>query len=445
MHKELDYLDRLSVTDFSELVTKLNDNPTIESIGRRILNMKIDEETKKLAFNVLENTIQSVIVENEKDAFVITGDIPAMWLRDSACQLKPFIKYLAEDDKQLRNIIRKVIRRQVQSVLLDPYANAFNLKPDKDGHFDDNTEMKEGVWERKYEIDSLCYPVELAYLYFKKTEDKSIFDDDFIEMMKVIVRLFITEQNHEEQSEYRFQRNMDLYPDLKPENETLSRDGLGTKAAYTGLIWSGFRPSDDACRFHYLIPSNCFALVVLGYMLDIIKSIDIDDSELVQKIQKLKSEVSTGIERFGIKEGIMMYEVDGMSHSLFSDDANVPSLLSLPYLNYCSEDDDTYRSTREKLLSDENPCYYAGTAAAGIGSEHTKPGNVWPIALCIEGLTINDRERKREILEILTRTHGGTYLMHESFNKDDPGDYTRPWFSWANVMFMEFLLSIGAL
>ena len=401
----------------------ITNSPTIQNIENSIRTKDLNSETEKLALNVLKNTIQSVIVENETDAFVITGDIPAMWLRDSTCQLKPIIKYLTEDDVQLHGILKKVIKRQVQSILLDPYANAFNLYPNKDGHFDDITEMKQGVWERKFEIDSLCAPMELAYLYYQKSRDIGIFDRDFLRMMEVVVGLFITEQNHESESKYRFQRDMNLYPDLKPENETLSREGLGTKTAYTGMIWSGFRPSDDACRYHYLVPSNCYALVILGYMIEVLEMTEESSNVLKEKIQKLRGEINRGIEDFAIIDGVLMYEVDGLGNSFFSDDANVPSLMSLPYLNYCRPDDEIYLNTREKLLSGANPYYFQGCCAEGIGSAHTKPGNIWPIALCIEGLTTDDQSRKREILEMLTRTHGGTYLMHESFNKDNPDDF----------------------
>ncbi|MGL5020723.1 MAG: glycoside hydrolase family 125 protein, partial [Mycoplasmatales bacterium] len=379
--------------------------------------------------------------------FVITGDIPAMWNRDSAAQVRPLL-LLANEDEEIKNIIKGVIKNHKKQIMIDSYANAFNKSPGEVGdHCDDLTEMDPMVWERKYEIDSLCYPIQLAYLYWKNTNDSSIFDAEFDLMAKEIVKTFIVEQNHMEESKYSFRRIADWllfdYPE-RIEFESLNNKGMGAPVSYTGMTWSGFRPSDDACKYGYLIPSNMFAVVVLGYLEEIYGEF-FDDSEFVNKFLKLKDEINVGIEKYGTYEHpkygkIYAYEVDGNGNQHFMDDANVPSLLSAPYLGYCTIENEVYQNTRKFLLTEENPYYYEGKAAKGIGSPHTKPNEIWHISMAIQGMTTSCQEERDMIFNMFKNTDAGTNLMHEGFNVDDPNIYSRPWFSWANSMFAEFVL-----
>nr|WP_229717199.1 glycoside hydrolase family 125 protein [Paenibacillus aceti] len=388
--------------------------------------------------NAIRNTWGTTLKRMENGTtFVITGDIPAMWLRDSTAQIRPFL-VLAAEDSEVADLIEGLVVRQFKSILLDPYANAFNKDPNGQGHQADETEMSPWIWERKYEVDSLCYPLQLSYLLWKNTGRISQFDDLFKEASSVIMNLWITEQRHETDSKYSFQRK-DCVP-----TDTLIREGKGAETAYTGMTWSGFRPSDDACDYGYLIPSNMFAVVVLGYLQEIAKEV-LRDEDLYSRAYQLAAEIDNGIQQYGIVEHpefgrIYVYETDGLGNYNLMDDANVPSLLSIPYLGYRGTNDAVYQNTRRFILSRNNPYYYTGSAAAGIGSPHTPRGYIWHIALAMQGLTDDRVEEKERLLKVISETDAGTGLMHESFNADHPEDYTRPWFSWANMMFCELLM-----
>ena len=226
--------------------------------------------------------------------------------------------------------------------------------------------------------------------------------------------------------------------------DTLTHDGRGEPVAVTGMTWSGFRPSDDACVYGYLIPSNMFAVVTLGYTAEIMRTV-FGDEALALRAEKLAAEIRAGIEKYGVVEHpqfgrMYAYETDGMGHYTFMDDANVPSLMSIPYLGYCSADDETYKNTRAYVLSKENPYYYEGTAAKGIGSPHTPENYIWHIALSMQGLTSTSVDECKELLHMLTTCDADTGFMHEGFHKDDPAQFTRPWFAWSNSLFSEFVL-----
>ena len=383
------------------------------------------------------NTLLTTVKKLEDGTtYLLTGDIPAMWLRDSVAQVRPYL-VLAKDDAEIANMIAGLVERQFQFICLDPYANAFNETENGAGHQDDKTDMLPSIWERKYEIDSLCYPIQLSYLLWKATGDSKHFNETFLNGVKEVLHLWEVEQDHN-QSPYLFER------DTWRLEDTLTHDGKGTPVVPTGMTWSGFRPSDDRCEFGYLVPSNMFAVVVLDYLKEIFTDI-LKDETLVPRITKLRQEIQSGIEKYAkVKsqsgDTIYAYEVDGMGGNNIMDDSNVPSLLSAPYLGYCDEKDATYLATRNVLLSQENPYFYEGKFAKGIGSSHTPENYIWPIALAMEGLTTSDKLEKERILDILVACDGGTNLMHEGFNVDDPTQYTREWFSWANMMFCELLM-----
>ncbi|MDQ0193366.1 glycoside hydrolase family 125 protein [Paenibacillus wynnii] len=386
----------------------------------------------------LSNTWNTTIKRKaDGRTFVITGDIPAMWLRDSTAQVRPYL-LLASEDEQIADMIHGLVERQFAYIELDPYANAFNDTANGQGHQEDQTEMNPWIWERKYEIDSLCYPIQLSYLLWKNTGRTSHFNEDFVRGVNKIIDLWKLEQNHESQSNYRFQRvNC-------PPSDTLDRNGKGTLTAYTGMTWSGFRPSDDACEYGYLIPSNMFAVVVLRYVCEI-ASLILRDTELEASAKRLADQIDEGIRRFGIMDHpefgpVYVYETNGLGQFNIMDDANVPSLLSIPYLDYVGADDPVYANTRRLILSSTNPYFYEGKAASGIGSPHTPSRYIWHIALAVQGMTSINEEEQEYLLSLMERTNAGTDFMHEGFHVDDPGEYTRPWFSWANMMFCEFML-----
>ncbi|MBF2636110.1 glycoside hydrolase family 125 protein [Listeria welshimeri] len=409
-----------------------------EKIKKEINNQKLAEMYERCMENTLDTTIK---IRESGLTFILTGDIPAMWLRDSVCQVRPFLIF-AKENEEVESMLIGLSKEQVSLVGIDPYANAFNETPNGAGHQADKTEMHPQVWERKYEIDSLCYPIQLAYLIWKITGRTEQFDAAFFKMLQTIFAVWEVEQHHETKSPYRFER-MDCVP-----SDTLKRDGLGTKTAYTGMLWSGFRPSDDACEYGYLIPSNMFAVVVLGYAKEIIETFYPSEKETVRQAVTLKNDIQLGIEKFGTYNHptfgeIFAFEVDGLGNQLLMDDANVPSLLSMPIINYLEKESPIYQNTRKFILSKSNPYYFEGELAKGIGSPHTPAGYIWPIGLAIQGLTASDESEKLAILQMLLETDAGTGLMHESFHPDHPEDFTREWFSWANMMFCELVLDVA--
>ena len=390
-----------------------------------------------LAAQCFLNTMETTVKQSEDGGyFVITGDIPAMWLRDSAAQVRPYVKYAGEDG-ELQEILEGVIARQAKMVCVDPYANAFNESANGAGAgYEDETLENAHVWERKYEVDSLCAPLYLGYHYWKETGITRIFTEEYHEMIREIVHTFTTEQDHRN-SPYFFRR----YNCVK--TDTLPCKGKGRPVNVTGMTWSGFRPSDDTCCFGYLIPSNMMAVKALGFGAEICREC-YGDEALAKECGELAEEIRDGIETYGVVEHpkygkIYAYETDGFGNHILMDDANSPSLLAMPYLGYCGKDDAVYRNTRRFLLSADNPYYYEGSLAKGMGSPHTPAGFVWHIGITMQALTSDDREEILQCLDMLAKTHAGTSYMHESFDPSAPEEFTRPWFAWANTLFAELL------
>lgn len=353
--------------------------------------------------------------------FIITGDIPAMWLRDSTWQVAPLVN---SNHPQVVNLLIELSKTQVELFLIDPYANAFNPSPTGDCWHKDFFDQSPWVFERKFELDSWA---SVLYLARKITEKYGRIDHinaSFKEALSVMLNLAHQEQNHDPDS-YIFQRNNGV------PHDSLSHNGRGAPTAYTGMVYSAFRPSDDACVYGYLIPSNLFFLNELELLPESVKSAESLD---------LSATIRRGIEEYANIDGRYAYEVDGLGNSLFIDDANIPSLLSLPLLGCISPQDESYKATREFILSKENPYYFSGTKASGIGSQHTPTGFVWPIALAVQALTEPSMSKKLETLDLLEGTDAGTGSMHESFNVDDDEDFTRSWFSWADMTYVQLVL-----
>ena len=395
---------------------------------------RLEKSSPKLAQlyrNCFPNTIATTIQEQEDGSlFVITGDIPAMWLRDSAPQVDHYIPLAG--DPEVASIVRRVVEKQFKYVLIDPYANSFNPAPNGEGHITDIPRNGPWVFERKYEIDSLCYPLWLCYRYWKATGDNTVLEK-LPEVVETVLGVWRTEQHHVEKSPYRFTRTDCPYQD------TIHNNGMGAPVAYTGMTWSGFRPSDDACTYGYLVPSNMFAVVVLGYAAEML-----GEHPLATEALALQAEIQEGLKKFATVEHpvhgtVYACEVDGMGNYLLMDDANIPSLISAPYLGYTTTDDPIYRNTRKMLLSSDNPYYYEGKCAKGIGSPHTPPHYVWHMALAMQGMTSDDKDEMKAILDMLTNCDGGTGYMHEGFHVDDPTVFTRPWFTWPDSLFCEFV------
>lgn len=400
-----------------------------------------NEELSWLFGNCFPNTLDTTVTYSEKDGqpdtYVITGDIDAMWLRDSSAQVWPYLNFIKED-KHLQQLVAGVIHRQGVCILRDPYANAFYDDPNKVGEWaHDLTKMKPGLHERKWEIDSLCYPIRLAHQYWKLTGDTKPFDEQWKQAITLTLKTFKEQQRKTSDGPYSFQRKTAWATDGVPMN------GYGYPVKPVGLICSAFRPSDDATVYMYLVPSNFFAVVSLKQAAAMVKQIHKDDA-LATELTALATEVEHALQKHAVINHpeygkIYAYEVNGFGSYNLMDDANVPSLLSLPYLDAVPNTDPVYQQTRKMLLSLNNPFFFKGKAGEGIGGPHAGKNMIWPLGIIMRGLTSNNDEEIRYCITMLKNSNAATGFMHESFNKDDAAKFTRKWFAWANTLFGEFL------
>ena len=391
--------------------------------------------------NTLDTTVHySVTDDGDDDTFVFTGDIHAMWLRDSGAQVWPYVQF-AREDEELRRMIRGTILRQLKCICIDPYANAFNMGPTGSEWESDLTKMNPYLHERKYEIDSLCYPLRLAYEYWRVTGDDSIFGDLWMEAVAKILQTFREQQRKDGPGPYRFQRKTAVQYD------TMSHNGYGNPVKPCGLIASAFRPSDDSTVLLYLIPSNFMAVSSLRKAAEIIGRSG--PHPLADECRVLADEVAAALQQYAVyqhpKYGLIYaFEVDGFGNQLLMDDANVPSLLAMAYLGDVSLSDPIYQNTRRFVWSEDNPYFFRGAAGEGIGGPHVGYDMVWPMSIMMRAFTATDDDEIRDCLQMLVHTDAGTGFIHESFHKDDASKYSRPWFAWQNTLFGELILKLLA-
>jgi uncharacterized protein len=377
------------------------------------LNAKLDVLYK----SAYDETIQRhAIPERDGTTYVSTGDIEAEWLRDASATVRPYIG-LSAHDPDVRHTLRGVIARQAKYILIDPYANAFS--------------RNYRVVEQKFEVDSLLYPIWFAADYYRETGDRSIFTPTVHRAFQRVLDTMRTEQHHPQRSRYR--------------NAQLADNGRGSPVRYTGMVWTAFRPSDDPVRYHFNIPVNMFAVVVLRDLTMVARNVW-HDERMAQNAWGLSIEVQRGIEQYGTLElkpfgRIYAYEVDGRGHANVMDDANIPSLLSIPYFGYLPKNNSLYLATRRFALSDRNPYYFRGKYASGEGSPHTPKGYVWPLALCVQALTATDEREVDQAFAWIAVSDVGDHRLHESFNAQWPESYTREDFAWPNALYAELVLT----
>lgn len=415
----------------------------IVRIGQVLTNAKLRWMFENCFPNTLDTTVRYRQDEaGQDDTVVYTGDIHAMWLRDSGTQVWPYVS-LAGRDEELRKMIAGVIRRQMKCIELDPYANAFldpyDPNPDH-AWMKDRTKMRPELHERKWEVDSLCYPLRLAYEYWKVTGDTSVFDAHWLAAMSNILRTFREQQRKEDLGPYRFQRRTERQLDTK------CCGGWGNPVNPVGLIVSSFRPSDDATTFDFLVPSNFFAVSSLRKAAEILRKVN-GEKALARECLELAGEVETALKKYAVVEHpqfgeIYAFEVDGFGNRFLMDDANVPSLLAMPYLGDVQLSDPIYQNTRRFVWSEANPYFFRGSAGEGIGGPHIGYDMVWPMSIMMKAFTSTDDAEIRQCIEWLMTTDAGTGFMHESFHKDNPEKFTRAWFAWQNSLFGELILKL---
>ncbi|WP_047490891.1 glycoside hydrolase family 125 protein [Terriglobus sp. TAA 43] len=413
----------------------------IVSVSRGIA----DPQLRTIFANCLPNTLDTTVFpgtrDGKPDTFVITGDIDALWLRDSSAQMHPYLQF-AKSDAKLATVIEGLIHRHAMCILLDPYANAFRRNPtDKplDWAVQDATDHKPGVGERKWEVDSLCYPIRLAHGYWKSTGSTAAFDTEWIAAMQLVVKTFREQQRLHDRGPYHFQR--------RAENPTDSviLSGYGAPTKPNGMLHSIFRPSDDACTYPLFVPANLFAVTALNMLAEIAKAIG--NTQLANDAASLSGEVAVATKAYGqLKHArfgeMYAYEVDGFGNVNWMDDANAPGLLSIAYLTGISVKQPEYRNTRAFSLSNSNPYFFKGSAAEGVGGPHVGMDYIWPMSITMRALTSTEDAEILSCLKMLRNSTAGTNFMHEAFHKDDPAKFTRPWFAWANTLFGELVLKI---
>lgn len=415
-----------------------------QAVEKKIAETTAQLTNKKLSWmfaNCFPNTLDTTVYPNgDGDTFVYTGDIAAMWLRDSGAQVWTYMRFI-DQDEELRKMIAGVIMRQMRCIIIDPYANAFYKESDKVGEWaSDMTDMRPGVHERKWEIDSHCYPIRLAYEYWKRSGDTSIFGEDWLQSIQLTLKTFREQQRKNGVGPYKFLRTTARAFD------TLNNGGNGAPVKPVGLIVSSFRPSDDATTLQFLVPSNFFAVTSLKKAAEILTEVN-KRNDIAGECLELANEVENALKEYATYNHpqfgkIYSFEVDGFGNRLLMDDANVPSLLAMPYLGDVAIDDPIYQNTRKFVWSDSNPYFFKGKAAEGIGGPHVGYYMAWPMSIIMKALTSTDDAEIKKCVEMLISTDAGTGFMHESFHVDNPEKYTRSWFAWVNGLFGELILKI---
>ena len=400
-----------------------------EAVGKQNVS-----ELAALCGRVLYNTLSHSTIAHGIDdwVFVSTGDIQEMWIRDSAVQISVYFPRLRRHPA-MRRLVEGAIKTAAYFTIQDPYGNSFfpQWRQTEDLPFVER-QLGRGGWvgTRNYELDSGAYFINLLWNYYAsevRKPDVFLSQTIIMDAVSVLVDTWTVEQHHEDQSMYRYAE--------------LPREGKGKETGYTGLTWTGFRPSDDQTIYPYSIPSNIYAAGALQKVVELNSRIWKDD-DLAKRATKLLEGVESGIRKYGVvkvENGVQVYayEVNGLGDAVTDlDDANIPSLLSIPLLGWTGYDPDIYQNTRKRLLDPKtNTYYFRGATIEGIGSPHTGPSMTWSLSVVVRALTAGPEnvEEAAEQLRMLLRMQCGTGAMHESVNVDRPEHCTRQVFQWANA------------
>ena len=422
-------------------------SPAVEDAIATLQRQIADPALRVLVENCLPNTLDTTVVpgafDKLPDTYVVTGDIDAMWLRDSSAQVWPYLR-LALKDARLRILLEGVIRRQTRMILLDPYANAFTREttdPPLSWAAGDRTEHRPGVAERKWEIDSLCFPIRLAYGYWQATGRCGT-------VRRAMARGRGRDSAHLHRAAAQAVARAVQFP--AQGRVTLRHAGafgIRQPGAAERHDLQHVPPVGRCLHFSALRAGKSFRCQGSGQLAELAAHAA-QDTALAARASALSDEVAQATAQHGrVKHPhhgeIWAYEVDGYGSQLLMDDANAPGLVSLAYLGICPTSDAVYQRTRAFALSDANPYFFRGTAAEGVGGPHIGLNSIWPMSIMYRAFTSTDDAEIRQCLRWLRDTTAGTGFMHESFNKDDPSKFTRSWFAWANTLFGELMMTLA--
>jgi len=470
-----DYSGRrhLPFTDSEYRVPYQRPAPECRLFSSNAVEAKIKEITSKMASvdlarlfeNCFPNTLDTTVRwhlpskdPKKAQSFIVTGDINAQWLRDSTNQLQQY-QPLAKDDPELKTLLLGAINTQAIFVNESRYCNAFQpplasgLEPTSNGQDDTVEPVYEPyiVFECKYEIDSLASFLSLSNQFYASTSDASFITPLWVSAVQRVVQV-IEEQSigtfspsgYPYDMTYTFQRKTTVG------TETLNLGGIGNPlASNTSLVRSAFRPSDDACILQFFIPGNAFLSVELERTAKLLASAK-KNLPLSKTLQSYSDSIRAAIMKHGVIEHpefgkVFVYETDGYGSHLIMDDANLPSLLSLPLLGFVPSTDPIYQNTRRMILSRQgNPYYLVGSKFQGIGGPHIGIKHAWPISLLVQAMTSDDDNEIVGLMESVLNASAKLGLIHESVNVEHPqADYTRSWFAWANSVYAHAILDLA--
>ncbi|KIM91009.1 glycoside hydrolase family 125 protein [Piloderma croceum F 1598] len=435
------------------------------SVEKVIEDMKSrlkDPDLARLFENTFPNTLDTTVKyfnPTQNLAFIITGDITAQWLRDTANQFAHYHTLLSID-KDLQTLVKAVINNEARYVTQYPYCGSFQPPPESglmpthnsfaDGVIVNPPVNNQTVFECKYEIDSLCGFIKLSRSYYQATNDSSIMNENWKTAIDQIFRV-ITEQS---QSTFDDHFNVISFYNWTggpgSPSPAVDNEGNGEPKAFTGISWlihssmvgTHHRPSDDLSTYAFLTPANAMLSVELSFLADILETAG-QSKNVSDLARKWSGTIKNAVMNSTLQDDIFAYETNGLGSRYVMDDANVPSLLSLPYLGFLEKNDPKYLATRKLLLSRQNPYYAAGPTFRGIGGPHVDVQHPWPMSLVSSIFGTDDDDDIMESLYLIANNTNGLGLIHESVNIHNGSDYTRPWFAWANSYFAEMMLDLA--
>ncbi|ROT39512.1 DUF1237-domain-containing protein [Sodiomyces alkalinus F11] len=466
--------------------------PELESLIAEVKTAIRDPDLARLFENAYPMTLDTMVrwrgYANESDpdtgesrvtdqelAYVVTGDIDAMWLRDSASQIYSYLPLLraSSDPDSLASLWRGIINAHARYITISPYCHSFQpppesgIPPTKNGAYHLNHPNPPydpvKVFDCKWELDSLASFLQISVAYHDKTGDVGFFQKyRWVEAVDAAVRAAGAMRRGTYDADGKVQHSAWTFTGWTDRgSETLTNDGLGNPCKENGMVRTAFRPSDDATIFQFLVPANMMFAAYLDSAADIMAALD---GELAQNLTSTMRDMAFGIRRGIDKDAVVprpgfgdvyAYEVDGYGGTNLMDDANVPSLLAMPLWNYTGVDPARdyhaiYRNTRRFVLSEANPYFMKGPVLSAVGGPHVGPGKAWPMAAVIAGLTafepmsgLDEAELEEEVDTQMGMLLGSTTnagVLHESVNSWSGEDFTRSWFGWPNGLFGELIL-----
>ncbi|KAI2466186.1 glycoside hydrolase family 125 protein [Annulohypoxylon bovei var. microspora] len=438
----------------------------IEEAINRTKDAIYDEDLSRLFENTFPNTLDTAIKwrgvaannSEEELAFVITGDIDAMWIRDSANQIAPYKSVLKSATSDIASVFRGVINLQARYLIISPYCNAFQPPPESQIITEPNggtysvtpSYDRNVVFTCNFELDDFGGFLQLSHDYYTATGDLDFFGKfQWISAVQSILAASEDMRKPTYDSDGKWVPPVYSFQSLTMSGSgTLGNNGMGSPVNDTGLVRSPFRPSDDAAMFDFNIPANMMLSRYLESTSQIMERLPNAPKSLAREMKDMAAEIREAINQWGIVRApngqkIFAYEVDGFGGQNLMDDANIPSLLSAPFLGYVNKSDPLYQNTRAFVISRSNPWWCTGPYINAIGSPHIRPGAAWPMSSIMQVMTSdNDSEILTAITEVL-RTTDGYGLIHESVDSFDSSNWTRQWFTWANGLFGQMIMDLA--